>query len=70
MGSLRFERKSPAPQAGRIPSYPTSPDGITRRGADVVTLYIYYSNTLSVKNHPVLFFFLMEWRMSLILAKI
>lgn len=29
MGLLRFERKSMAPEATRIPSYPTGPKGFT-----------------------------------------
>jgi hypothetical protein len=31
MGLLRFERKSMAPEATRIPSYPTGPLGVARQ---------------------------------------
>ena len=31
MGLLRFERKSMAPEATRIPSYPTGPKGVTQQ---------------------------------------
>ena len=30
MGLLRFERKSMAPEATRIPSYPTGPNGFSK----------------------------------------
>ena len=31
VGLLRFERKSMAPEATRIPSYPTGPKGVTQQ---------------------------------------